>query len=441
MLPGLEETLRRYQQAGLEERLSEQSLLVREEGVINSVTERIQPFRDNLASLQQKLPIDRAFLSPEALSELPGREILADANEVMGRLSGDLEGVAKQIEDALGRADVGIEEIRRRWGGRKADVESNYQSILRGLGQSAVDGEDYIQLQRDIENLKPLRERQSLLQGQAKEHADKRRTSLAEWEDVKAEEFRLLDGAAREVSLGLKDHVQVEVTAFGNREPLFELLRKHIGGRLSEVIEKIRQMPDFSLAAFVEHCRKGADDIQKAYAITSNQAANLAGATDDVLMQIEELELLPTTAIRLNTAAPGAVHSWQDLGKLSTGQKSTAVLLLLLLESEAPLLIDQPENDLDNRFITEGVVPKMREEKRRRQFVFPTHNANIPVLGDAELIIGMTASGSGEFEEGRARIESEHLGSIDATPVRDLVGQILEGGRDAFETRRLKYGF
>ena len=115
--------------------------------------------------------------------------------------------------------------------------------------------------------------------------------------------------------------------------------------------------------------------------------------------------------------------------------------MLLLLDSDAPLIIDQPEDDLDNRFITESIVPKMREEKRRRQFVFATHNANIPVLGDAELILGMTASGSGEVEDGQARIAPEHQGSIDETPVRELVGQILEGGKDAFEMRRLKYGF
>jgi hypothetical protein len=48
------------------------------------------------------------------------------------------------------------------------------------------------------------------------------------------------------------------------------------------------------------------------------------------------------------------------------------VLLLLLLESDAPLVVDQPEDDLDNRFITEGIVPKMRQEKRRRQFIFAT---------------------------------------------------------------------
>jgi len=115
-------------------------------------------------------------------------------------------------------------------------------------------------------------------------------------------------------------------------------------------------------------------------------------------------------------------------------------LLLLLLESDAPLVVDQPEDDLDNRFITEGVVPIMRQEKRLRQFVFSTHNANIPVLGDAELILGLTAAGEGN-REGQAKIATEHMGSIDSNPVRELVEEILEGGKDAFEMRRSKYGF
>ena len=119
--------------------------------------------------------------------------------------------------------------------------------------------------------------------------------------------------------------------------------------------------------------------------------------------------------------------------------KATAVLLLLLLESEAPLVVDQPEDDLDNRFITEGVVPIMRQEKRRRQFVFSTHNANIPVLGDAELILGLSATG--EAREGHAKIARDHMGSIDSDPVRELVEEILEGGKAAFEMRRSKYGF
>ena len=156
-------------------------------------------------------------------------------------------------------------------------------------------------------------------------------------------------------------------------------------------------------------------------------------------MQIEELELPPTTAIKLNVAADDQSPTWQTLEDLSTGQKATAVLLLLLLESNAPLIVDQPEDDLDNRFISDGIVPKMREEKRRRQFIFATHNANIPVLGDAELIVGLTAYG--EAGEGKAKLSEVHMGSIDTKAVREMVEEVLEGGKDAFEMRRLKYGF
>lgn len=134
------------------------------------------------------------------------------------------------------------------------------------------------------------------------------------------------------------------------------------------------------------------------------------------------------TEIRLNTAPVREPPAWQRLDDLSTGQKATAVLLLLLLESGAPLIVDQPEDDLDNRFITEGIAPRMREEKQRRQFIFSTHHANIPVLGDAESIVGLSAAG--EAESGRARIASEHTGSIDSPSIRDLVEEVLEGGRE-----------
>ena len=438
-LPNLEETLKRFQEAGLEERLREQSLLVREEQVLDSIPERVKALRECLEVLQQELPIDRVFLSLKALEELPNREIIAGADEVLERLSHDMEQVARQLEEALKRTDEGIDGIRSRWGKRKHEVDTTYNKILRELQKSAVDGEEFMRLRREIESLRPLRERLPLLERLEKESVERRRELLAEWEDVKAEEFRLVNRAARLVNTKLSDSVHVEVTAAGNREPLVDLLKEKIGGRLSEAVERLRGAPDLSLPEFVNCCITGAEEIQKIYVIPATQAERLAKAPPDVLMQIEELELPPTTAIQLNTAPAGKPPSWQALEDLSKGQKATAVLLLLLLESEDPLIVDQPEDDLDNRFITEGVVPRMREGKRRRQFLFSTHNANIPVLGDAELILGLTAAG--EADEGQARIAPEYIGSIDTPSVRKLVEEILEGGEAAFKRRRLKYGF
>ena len=438
-LPGLEETLEKFQEVGLEERLREQSLLVREERVLGSVPQRLEPFREALDILRRELPIDLAFLSTRALEELPGRDILSQATGMLTDLEGGIGRIADSLEQALTRADRGVDQVRTAWDVRRQQVQAEYERILRELQKSRVDGEEFIRLRRHIEELRPLQERLALLRRLEKEHANQRRTLLAEWEDVKAAEFRTLDKAAKKVSRQLRNRVQVEVTGAGNREPLFELLRDEIGGRMSEAVESLRKAPELSLTQFVDACRSGAEGLRKTYGITPGQAERLAGAEAEVLMRIEELELAPTTAIRLNVAPAEEPPAWQPLEDLSTGQKATAVLLLLLLESGAPLIVDQPEDDLDNRFITEGIVPRMRDEKQRRQFIFSTHNANIPVLGDAELIVGLSAAG--EADSGRARIAPEHTGSIDSRSVRELVEEILEGGREAFETRRRKYGF
>ncbi len=438
-LPGLEETLERFQEVGLEERLREQSLLVREEQVLDSVPLRLEPFREALEILRRELPIDLAFLSRRALKELPGRDILSQATSALTDLEAEVGRIADSLEQALARANLGVDQVRTAWDVRRQRVQAEYERILRELQKLRVDGEEFIRLRRQIEELRPLQERLALLRRLEEEQANQRRALLAEWEDVKAAEFRTLDEAARKVSKQLRNRVQVEVSGAGNREPLFKLLRNEIGGRMSEAFDRLRNAPELSLTQFVEACRSGAEALRKTYGITPGQAERFAGAEAEVLMRVEELELAPRTTIRLNTAPAGEPPDWQLLKDLSTGQKATAVLLLLLLESGAPLIVDQPEDDLDNRFITEGIVPRMRKEKQRRQFIFSTHNANIPVLGDAELIVGLSAAGDGD--SGRARVAPEHTGSIDSRSVRELVEEILEGGREAFETRRRKYGF
>ena len=438
-LPALEETLKRFQDAGLEERLKEQSLLVREEQILRTATRRMDPHQQILEDLRRAIPIDRTFVSEKALDGLPSKDILADVDKVLGDLNREIEGITKQLQAALEGARQRLASVNSQWERRKEEVQASYESILRELQKSKIDGEEFIRLRRQIEELRPLRERHALLRRAEKEYADRRSNLLAEWEDVKAEEFRELERAAKKVNKQLAERVRVQVAFAGNREPLLQLLKDRIGGRLSEVLDVLRKHESLSLRELAAAVREGTDAVAQKYKIPPAQAGRIAQADPEAIMEMEELDLAPTTQIELNVAGEGQPAQWQTLQALSTGQKATAVLLLLLLESDAPLIVDQPEDDLDNRFITEGVVPKMRDEKRRRQFICATHNANIPALGDAELIVGLAAFG--EASQGKARIPLEHMGSIDARSVRELVEEVLEGGRAAFEMRRLKYGF
>ena len=438
MLPSLEETQKRFQEAGLEERLEEKSLLIREERIFATFGERLAPLRTLHSDLVEGLPVDTAFVSAKALEGLPNADILAEIEKLLDALSTKLKAVADQLASALAESDNAIAGTKNRWDERRKVIEETYEKLLRELQKSKIDGAEFIRLRQQIEELRPLKDRKKTLERDMAAHEAHRRKLLSEWEDLKASEYRETEKAAKQVSRKLRDRVNVEVTMAGNRDPLKQLLRE-VGGNISAALERLSSLDQLSLLDFAQRCREGKESLMKNYNFPSGSAERIAQAELDLFMRIEELELPATTKIELNTAPDGEPSVWQTLEALSTGQKATAVLLLLLLESEAPLVVDQPEDDLDNRFITEGVVPIMREEKRRRQFVFSTHNANIPVLGDAELILGLAASG--EAEEGHAKILPEHMASIDSRPVRELVEEILEGGKDAFEMRRSKYGF
>lgn len=121
----------------------------------------------------------------------------------------------------------------------------------------------------------------------------------------------------------------------------------------------------------------------------------------------------------------------KPLNQLSEGQMSTALLPLILRPAPYPLLFDQPEDDLDNRFIYETLVKELVDLKESRQLIFVTHNANIPVLGDAESIIVMNMAEP-------TKAGPPVTGTVDE--VRDSVISLLEGGKDAFAKRGARYG-
>lgn len=120
-------------------------------------------------------------------------------------------------------------------------------------------------------------------------------------------------------------------------------------------------------------------------------------------------------------------------GDLSIGQKNTAVLSLLLARGSGPILIDQPEDELDSEFLYKELVPLFRSAKQKRQLVIVTHNANIPVNADAELVYALKAEG------GRGICLSQ--GGLDQPEVTQAVLDIMEGTEEAFRRRQEKYHF
>ena len=126
--------------------------------------------------------------------------------------------------------------------------------------------------------------------------------------------------------------------------------------------------------------------------------------------------------------------AYRRLDELSGGQR-VSVLLSLLLETadNRPLVIDQPEDELDNRFLFDTVLPALKKLRGRRQVIVATHNANVVVNGDADMVIQLDATAR------RGRVAC--AGTIEESAVRDAIVRTVDGGEEAFRLRRQKYGF
>lgn len=142
------------------------------------------------------------------------------------------------------------------------------------------------------------------------------------------------------------------------------------------------------------------------------------------VLQLQEIPWDDREAILLND---------QPVDKLSPGQRSSAMLPLIALAEKSPLVIDQPEDNLDNRLIGHVLVDILAELKEHRQIIVCTHNPNIVVSGDAEQVIALQAESD---RKGRLDL----AGSIDNDDVVNTVIELMEGGREAFRVRRERYG-
>jgi type III restriction enzyme len=120
----------------------------------------------------------------------------------------------------------------------------------------------------------------------------------------------------------------------------------------------------------------------------------------------------------------------------SAGQQATALLYALLNQPGPPLIIDQPEDDLDNKVMDE-IVREIWKAKTRRQLIFSSHNANLVVNGDAELVVCCDYRVAGDQSGGKIKLE----GAIDMPDVNAEITVVMEGGREAFALRQAKYGF
>lgn len=373
------------------------------------------------------------------LRRLPEEHPDEDGHDTMariGRTGGDQAAALVQTIN-LGIADiiVRLSELEA----ERPELERRLRPIEVALRTEGVDASAYEQIAADIKALTKKSAKLEEMRTELVRCREDRARLLDRLAEQNAEHLRVSERAAKKAGRELTGRVRVTVRPSDDLSDLSKLLKEYVSGAGPQnMIDRLSDRDDFTFRDLAGAIRDGENAIRTQFHLTEASARNVAAAGEALALRVEELTQAPAADIQLNVGEDGA-ERWKPIEDLSAGQKATAVLLLLLGGSVSPLVIDQPEDDLDNRFIADTIVDTMRHEKRRRQFVFSSHNANIPVLGDAEQIVTLRPGVADGREH--SQVSRAETGSLDQEDVRAAVERHLEGGRAAFELRRAKYGY
>jgi len=433
----LQEQRKIYQTSQFAEHFNDKRKYESEQVLLKRLEQKLTAFTEQLAQFQNAIDLDFSFLSPEETSELINTDIL-------NRMFGLIQDFQKQMLHSLDESGRQLIELKNQieteqnnWYKNYQSQEEIYQERIRKIRQETqLNPDELIQIERRIEQLlviqrELVRDQQQLATLQQVRWRHK--TELNQVRNAIYEKSTAL--CEQRINQQLTGILNVKLEFEGNKNAFVSHLLDLKSGVQRRQLETIVNQDDFSLHAFIDTLRRGGADFAEKYQISPATAERLYRAMDDeFLMDLESFEIPTKITISLNTGAP-LQPNFKDTNHLSVGQKCTAILTLILMESPYPLIVDQPEDDLDNSYIFDDIVQKLRAEKERRQFIIATHNANIPILGDAEQIIVLAASDE--------RIDQNQIkkGSIDDVSLKEPVEKILEGGRQAFELRKMKYGF
>jgi ABC-type cobalamin/Fe3+-siderophores transport system ATPase subunit len=434
-LPALLDKEKSFKKLGLEAELEQvkarearRAYVTAVHEAIEALAETVDDFRD--ASDNLEAPVAPLEIPPEAVKGFADAVAIAK-NGASNAATGAQQAIDKARE-AFQKAKVGFDqEISA--GEQAFNVAVNKLPALKGKSVAQLTAE-YKKVSAEIAKLKPLGLQKTTHETKLLALNQERANSLQSLATARNNRWTALGKAVKELNKRLEGQLRVNFEPERIRTPLKNfILDCNLEGVGDKRLAWIDDSESLSVPDLVGAIRQGSDELLKRFKKAGMQkqvADALYGLPASTLRMLEELELPERMELLLNVSRDGV--NYREVGKLSTGQQCTAVLHLLLLDNPDPLVIDQPEDNLDNAFIAEHIVNELRASKTKRQFLFATHNANIPVFGDAEWI------GVLHEEEGRSKLQAS--GSIDAVDVKELAANILEGGKEAFTRRREKYG-
>ena len=367
-----------------------------------------------------------------------------EAEQALGEAREKLERAA----DELAARATALDADRRfvAWKRRAEKVQDDYQTLQALLATQGVsDPQDFErwtqerqQTESQLQELDRLRVEHERLRGE----------NRTQWDRLHAARQAITQKRTEfvEDALSENEFVRMKVVGFG-----------YDAGRIEHGLRELLEAQDERFEADLLEW-SGGEHAQKGLAFELAVADDRAAALKDIQWRLWRRDenfggyfrnylerkfkrpefadrilcWFPEDDLRIEYRRGGGKGRWSDITQGSQGERSAALLAFLLAFGDEPLVLDQPEDDLDNHLIYELIVSQIRENKRRRQLIIVTHNPNVVVNGDAEMVHAFA------FVHGQCHVIQS--GALQEKLVRDEVCEVMEGGEEALSRRwaRLK---
>lgn len=432
-IPRLEEQAQKFSESDLGTKLEQQTALESESGIFDETDQRLDDAAKLLGEADLQSIADQLRAPLQGLSGSPREADLLPARDALEFAAKSVERALQKVTKDVATSQESANQARATWAAKVKTTRETNAAVLRKLVSDGYRPDEYIAAKNRLDRLKKRSEQRGVLSKRMDALMSARTTLLDELAENDLAIARELTEAVKIANTATSSSVVVQPIADPDRSALKAVIDAHFSTHRTQVVAAIEKA-DFSPRAFVAAARSGAKALEP-YGITGAQSRNLLDLGEPLFRELEEISVGRAVDVQLNVAPKGKKADLRRLEDLSKGQRATALLMLLLGASDSPLVIDQPEDDLDNRFVYDGIVSRLRALKGSRQVIVSTHNANVPVLGDAELVITLEGDGRKGWPA------SGGIGSMDTETVREYAEDLLEGGRDAFSARQHLYGF
>jgi type III restriction enzyme len=434
--------------------IGEKQLHDNEEAIIQGLEDELYRVKDLASSLEAGLPEEQKENGSQP--EIKNADIIAGIQTAYAAKLQEARGLIAQLSALFTEESLkDISDALAKWDAAKQAFDAKYQAAKE---RATSNQQQLTQIQDAEKRIAELRKQQTASRNALRDLADPASAYAAlriTWSSLHADKVNALDAQCRAFSAlsdglitaeirksldieGLKQNIKAAFAGLNIREQKTDDVCQLIIRATDPIAEWNSIIEEFEALAL--HGASGADSLPPTPRIDScgfiqSEKGRLAvGLTPAKWLELslKELEFNPLFRYCTNKDT----HEFIDFADASAGQQATALLTVLLNQPGASLIIDQPEDDVDSK-MSQEIVQKMWTAKTRRQLIFASHNANLVVNGDAELVICCDYIKAGDQTGGQIKA----LGAIDSPIIKEEVTSVTEGGKEAFKLRKEKYGF